>query len=137
MASGDQGQGRRNEGHDRNNGGANKPARGAEENVQQGLSQVNDRFREGYETAREEFGHRYRRAEGAIARNPGQSVLIGFGLGFGIGLAITAMLAHREEETWADRYLPDSLRDLPSQIQGIAAAFHEHLRKAAAEHAGP
>jgi len=50
------------------------------------------------------------------SRNPANSVLIGFGLGFGIGLAVTAMLTHREE-TWAERYLPDSLQDLPDRIR--------------------
>ena len=112
MASNNPGQGRRNnnEGHDRgNNGGAGQP-------TPQATQQVTDRFREGYDAAREELSHRYRRAEGTIARNPGNSVLIGFGLGFGIGLAVTAML-NQHEETWADRYLPDSLRDLPDTLR--------------------
>ena len=128
MAGGNQGQGRRgNEGPDRNaNGGAGsqqgQAPQGAAQRLQEGAQQAGDRFREGYDAAREELTHRYRRAEGAIARNPGNSLLMGFGLGFGIGLAITAMLTHRdEEETWADRYLPDSLR---------GSHLHEHLRSA-------
>ncbi len=129
MASGNQGQGRRNEGHDRQNGGVGRSA-GQESGqyLQEGLSEASDRFREGYETAREELAHRYRVAEGAMARHPGSSVLIGFGLGFGIGLAITAMLVHREEDSWANRYLPDSLRDLPEQIRN--SRIPEHLGKA-------
>jgi len=123
MAANNPGQSRRNntEGHDRSNNG------GAVQNVQQGAQQVSDRFREGYDAAREELAHRYRRAEGTIARNPGNSVLIGFGLGFGIGLAITAILTQREE-TWADRYLPDSIRDLPDSIR--KAKIGDALRNA-------
>jgi hypothetical protein len=116
MAAGNQGQGRRNEGNERNSGGAGQPSRESGQNPQQGVQQVTDRFREGYDQAREELAHRYRRAEGAIARNPGNSVLIGFGLGFGIGLAITALLTQREE-TWAERYLPESLQDLPDRVR--------------------
>lgn len=113
MAAGNQGQGRRNEGNDRNNVGGGQPGRAPQP---QGTKEVTDRFREGYDQAREELAHRYRRAEGTIARNPGNSVLIGFGLGFGIGLAITALLTQRDE-TWAERYLPDSLQDLPERIR--------------------
>jgi hypothetical protein len=117
MASGNQGQGRRNEGRDQGkNGGVGQSAHDVAQNVQQGLSRAGDRFQEGYEAALEELAHRYRRTEGTIARNPGGSVLLGFGLGFGIGLAITVLLTQRED-SWADRYLPDSLRDLPDQIQ--------------------
>lgn len=125
MPAGNQGQGRRNEGNDRNNGGAGQAAR----NLSEGVQQASDRFREGYETAREELAHRYRRAEGSIARNPGNSVLIGFGLGVGIGLALTAMLTHREE-TWADRYLPDSLRDLPDSLRSARENVRGAVRDA-------
>jgi hypothetical protein len=114
-----QGQGRRNEGQGRNNGGRGpNPAReggqsqGSGQNVRQGMEEVSNRVQEGYESAREEVSRRVRQAEGAVARNPAPSVLMGFGLGFGIGLALTVALTQREE-SWAERYLPDSLRNLP------------------------
>lgn len=133
MPTGNQGQGRRNDANDRNNSGAGQPGReqpgqAAGKGVAEGVHQAGDRFREGYEAARQELAHRYRGAEGSIARNPGNSVLIGFGLGVGVGLALTAMLTHREE-TWAERYLPDSLRDLPETIRN--ARVPESVRSAA------
>ncbi len=131
MPTGNQGQGRRSEANDRNNAGAGQAGREAAQaagkNLTEGVQQAGDRFREGYEAARQELAHQYRSAEGSIARNPGNSVLIGFGLGVGIGLALTAMLTHREE-TWADRYLPDSLRDLPDTIRN--ARVPEGVRSA-------
>jgi hypothetical protein len=77
---------------------------------------VGSRLREGYDASKEELARRYRRAEGTFARNPSSSVLIGFGIGFGVGLALTTILVGREE-TWAERYLPDSLRDLPENVR--------------------
>jgi len=122
MAAGNQSQGRRNEGgRTPANGGAGAakeqgqtPA-GLTQNVQEGVHQAADRLREGYGAAREEMGRRYRGAEGTIARNPAPAVLIGFGIGFGLGLALTAILAH-EEESWTDRYVPDSFRNLPDSF---------------------
>jgi len=116
MAGSNQGQGRRNNhsGSDRNN--ANPQGSSGQDTAEGTTQDVADRFREGYEQAREELAHRYRRAEGMMARNPGNSLLVGFGLGFGIGLAVTALLTHREE-TWAERYLPDSMQDLPDRLR--------------------
>jgi len=54
-----------------------------------------------------------------MARNPTQSVLIGFGIGFGLGLVLTTML-HRPEETWAERHLPDRLRNAPDSLHHLA-----------------
>jgi hypothetical protein len=99
------------------------------QNLQQGAEQAADRVREGYDTAREEFGRRYRHAEGAVARNPAPSLLIAFGLGFGLGLALTAVLTH-EEESWADRYLPDSMRNLPDSFYRMKRRGVERVREA-------
>jgi len=142
MPGGNQGQGRRNDGPDRNNANANSGAgqssrepQNTGQKLQDGLQQASDRVRQGYGAAREEMAHGYRRAEGAIARNPANSVLLGFGLGFGIGLALTAMLSHRDEESWADRYLPDSLRDLPETIRN--SRIPDQVRSAVRDaHAG-
>jgi hypothetical protein len=119
MAAENQGQRRRGEG--RNNGGAAQPQReprhdqGFVQGVQQRMEQVSDRLSEGSEAAWDDAAHRYRQAEGIVARHPSSSVLIGFGLGFGLGLALASTLFHREE-TWAERYLPDSLRELPDRV---------------------
>ncbi len=60
-----------------------------------------------------------RAAEGMMARNPASSVMIGFGVGFGLGLVLTTLLS-RPEETWADRYLPDRLRNAPDSLHHLA-----------------
>ena len=67
----------------------------------------------------------YRQAESLVSQHPGSSVLIGFGVGFGIGLAITALLTQREE-TWTERFLPDSLRKprLPESIKELPDSLH-------------
>lgn len=126
MATGNQGQGKRpGEGRDRNNGGAQRKEQPAPNPAPAGgVEAVTDRLREGYDSTREEMARRYRRAEGKIARNPTSAVLIGFGVGFGLGLALTAMLA-RDEETWADRYMPDSLRHLPESFQRMRRRMPE------------
>jgi len=87
--------------------------------IQEGAMHAGERFREGYDSAREEMAHRYRQAEGMVARNPTQSIMIGFGLGFGLGVVLATML-NRPEETWADRYLPDSLRHAPDSFHHLA-----------------
>jgi hypothetical protein len=84
--------------------------------IREGAEAVAGRFREGYDSAREGVARGYRRAEGTIARNPAPSVLLSFGLGFGLGVALVSLFG-REEETWADRYIPDRLRDLPDSLR--------------------
>lgn len=110
-----------------NSGSSNNPAAGAQQQaqaagqqIQQGAEQVTNRLREGYDSARESALHGYRKAEGTVARNPTQSLLIGFGVGFGLGLVLTSLLAKPEEETWAEKYLPESLQDLPSRYKKVA-----------------
>jgi hypothetical protein len=87
--------------------------------------QLTNRLREGYEAAWEDVAHRYRQAEGIIARNPSSAVLMGFGIGFGIGL-VAAFSMFRREESWAQRHLPDSWRELPDRLQ--KARFADSLR---------
>ncbi|GAC1447545.1 MAG: hypothetical protein NVSMB9_29830 [Isosphaeraceae bacterium] len=122
-----QGQGKKQEGqgpqgqHDRNNSGANAAKdtpQSVVQNVQHGAEQVGQRVQEGYGAVKKEATRRYRRAEGTIARNPSPSLLIGFGVGFGLGLALTSMLGHREE-TWTEKYMPDSLRNLPDSLRNV------------------
>jgi ElaB/YqjD/DUF883 family membrane-anchored ribosome-binding protein len=89
--------------------------------VQEGAQQVGERVRENYDYAREEAARRYRHAEGMMARNPTQSVMIAFGAGFGLGLVLTTLLS-RPEETWADRHIPDRYRD---RLRKTPDALHD------------
>jgi hypothetical protein len=123
MGTSNQGQGRRKEGREGNNAGperwGNEPVRA----MRSGVEQVSDRVRDGFESARDEMAREYRSAEGMIARNPASSVILGFGVGFGLGILLTTVLMPREE-TWAERYLPDSLRDfrMPDRYRMARAA---------------
>lgn len=98
--------------------GARDQAQAVGERLQEGAAAVGERVQEGYDSAREGLAHRYRQTEGMIARNPGQSVLVGFGVGFGLGVLLTVLLSRREE-TWYERYVPDSLRNVPDSLRGI------------------
>ena len=135
MPSGNQGQGKpkdqnRNDAGPRE-GGAREAIQNAGQRLQEGAEQVGHRLRENLGDLSEEAGRRYRQAEGTMARNPAPSVLIGFGVGFGIGLVLTTMLSEHHEETWADRHLPgplrhrlnDSLRHAPEHLHDLADAI--------------
>src|SRR5262245_32178511 len=113
MSSGNQGRGRRNEGPVR---GSREQAQGMSQRVREGVEQAGSQLQEGYDAVRDDLSRRYRRAEGTVARNPTSSVLISFGIGFGLGLVVTAILT-RPEPSWADRNMPDSLRKLPDAFQ--------------------
>jgi ElaB/YqjD/DUF883 family membrane-anchored ribosome-binding protein len=136
MASGNQnrpqGQGQ-GQGQGRHNGGSFENVREQAQNIGQRLQEradeMGDQLHQHADRAREQLAHGHRRVEGMVARNPASSVLVGFGIGFGIGLALTALLT-QSEETWADRYLPDSLRGLPRRFQDLADSgrdIAEHL----------
>jgi ElaB/YqjD/DUF883 family membrane-anchored ribosome-binding protein len=127
------------------NGGSAQGARDQFQNiaqqVQQGAEQVGTRVREGYDSARDEAIHGYRQAQGMVARNPAPSLLIGFGVGFGLGLVLCSMFTR--EETWAEKYLPESLQDVPdryrhlvSSLKSLPKTVHDHLPNAVARHLG-
>ena len=80
--------------------------------LQEGAAHVGERIHEGYDAAREGVAHGYRRVEGVITQHPGQSVLLGFGVGLGLGMLLTVMFTKRDPEPWYDRYVPDRLRHL-------------------------
>ncbi len=110
----------------RHNGGAREPVHNVGQRIQEGAEQLSHRVREGFDTTREEAARHYRRAEGMVGRNPMPSVMIGFGIGFGLGLVLTTLLSHPEEETWADRYLPDALRRrVPDALRRAPDRFHD------------
>jgi hypothetical protein len=74
--------------------------------------------------ARDEIGRQYHEAEDLVVRNPMPSVLIGFGVGFGLGVVLTALL-HRPEESWAERHLPESLRHAGDRLHQLAESVRD------------
>jgi ElaB/YqjD/DUF883 family membrane-anchored ribosome-binding protein len=106
-------------------GGATAQGGGGAADLRARAGEVSEVARERYDQARELVAHKYRRTEGMIARNPGTSVLLGFGLGVGAGLLLTALFA-REEETWYDRYVPERLRDVPERLGKLKIKEHAY-----------
>ena len=121
--------------------GAGDQLKNVGQQVKQGAEEVSNRLREGFDTAREGTLHGYRQAEGMIARNPNPSLLVGFGVGFGLGLVLCSMFTR--EETWAEKYLPESLQDAPDRYNRLVASLkslprsvHDHLPSSIAKHLG-
>jgi hypothetical protein len=132
------------------NGGQGKEPQGGGprwqpvQQVREGVEQAGTKLREGFETAREGMASGYRRAEGTIARNPGQSVLISFGIGFGLGIVLCQLIG-QEEESWTERnirkpmrnlHIPESVRNVPDQAHHLAEAIAGHLPHAIRRHFG-
>jgi hypothetical protein len=114
--------GRHNGGRMESNQGLRETFQQAAQRAQEGAEAAGQYAREGYESARDVVGRGYERAESMIAENPAQSLLVVFGLGFGLGLLLTVALTSREE-TWYERHVPDSLRDLPDRIADRVARY--------------
>jgi hypothetical protein len=74
------------------------------------------------EWGREQMAEGYRRAGEMVDQNPASSVLVAFGVGFGVGLVLTTLFS-RPEESWAERHMPDSLRRAPDSIQHLAESL--------------
>ena len=127
MDSGNQNPRRKNEGHGNNNGGSQQRASNLADRVKDAPESVSARLREGVSNLREELVDPYKRAGEVISRNPATSLFIGLGIGFGLGLVLSTTIGRREE-TWADRNLPDSLRDFPGHLQ--QSRFAQSLRSA-------
>ena len=53
----------------------------------------------------------------AVTERPYSSIMTGFGLGFGLGLIVTLLLARDEEESWFERHAPESIQNLPDRFQ--------------------
>lgn len=80
--------------------------------------------KEHYGNVREGAVQGYRQAEGAIARNPVPALLISFGVGFGLGIVLTSLLGAKEE-TWQDKYLPDSVKGLADRFKDVPDRLKE------------
>src|SRR5437016_578375 len=61
-----------------------------------------DQRPEGWESA-EDWGDSLREYEQVVAQYPLVALVTGFSVGFGLGILVTAALAHRREETWLQR----------------------------------
>jgi len=94
--------------------------------VKQGAAQAGERLREGYDSASDEMRRYARQAQGMVERNPLPSVMIGFGLGFGLGLVVTTLLGERE--TWAERHVPERLRRMPDTLQDSLTQLSDVVR---------
>lgn len=115
---------RKNQGPN-NGGSARNPIPGPVQRLREGVGEVGERMHEGYDAAREGVSRGYRRAEGMVARNPGTSVMVGFGVGVGVGVLLAMILTERERP-WYDRYVPEGLRHLPDRFRRIPEAVAEH-----------
>jgi hypothetical protein len=85
--------------------------------LSEGVEQVGETVREGYETVRGAVSSGYKRVHGLAASHPTPSVLIGFGLGLGLGILLTVAITQREEPSWRDWRLSDSLHHLQDKLR--------------------
>ena len=122
----------RDQGRHRNGGldpGTREAMQDAGQRLQAKGEELGRQVHEGAERVRDEMDRGYRRAETMMAMNPTTSVLIGFGLGFGLGLVVTAMLGERPRETWAERHLPDRLRRMPDSLHDSLEQLADSARR--------
>ena len=124
-----------------NSGNARQQNEDAGRDHQQATETVTDRLREGYDTAREGAMQGYRQAEGLVARNPGSSLLIGFGVGFGLGVVLTTLLSR--EQSWTERHLSGVFQDVPDRyhrlvdsLKSLPSTVHDHLPSSITKHLG-
>jgi hypothetical protein len=129
MGASNQGHGRRKDGREGNNAANERDASQPVEQLRAGAEMVGNRLREGFDSARESMVRGERSAEEMVASYPASSLLLSFGVGFGVGLLLTTVLTRREE-TWAERYLPDSLSHLriPEQMSRAAHQVPDSLQ---------
>jgi ElaB/YqjD/DUF883 family membrane-anchored ribosome-binding protein len=104
--------------------------RDAGQYASESLAGVGHRAKEDFDDARRSAARGYEQARDVVSHNPMPSVLVGFGLGFGVGMLLTVILNQREE-TWYDRYVPNRLRGLPNSLRHLGDSMREipdHLR---------
>jgi hypothetical protein len=61
-----------------------------------------------------------------VGRHPYTTVLTGFAIGFGFGLFVTLLLTRREE-SWFERYAPESIQDLPDRLRRVPEAVASYV----------
>ena len=79
-------------------------------------SATQGRFEQGVGRAQEA----YTRAHDLVEEHPGYSALVCFGIGLGVGAALTLLLRSEKPETkWYEDYLPDEgfARDVADQVR--------------------
>ncbi len=103
-------------------GQAQDAAKPMVDQVKQTAEQLAQRAKDNYGPAREAAFSSYRQAEGTIARNPTPAILIGFGVGFGVGVVLCSLFT-KKEETWSEKYLPESLQDLPDHYESLVSSL--------------
>lgn len=122
-------------------GQAKEAAKPVLDQAKASAEQLAQQAREHYGNISEGAMKGYRQAEGAVARNPAPAMLISFGVGFGLGVVICSLLAGKKEETWAEKYLPESLQDVPdqysslvSQLKGLPKTIQSQLPKSVSKY---
>lgn len=90
--------------------------------------EAGDRLQHGYQSAREFVSERGEQVGHAIGQHPASSALVSFGLGFGLGLMLTALLVDRRSDPWYSKYVPDSVRDATGKLSDL------RLRELISEH---
>ena len=120
-----------------------QPGGGSNPDIRQGVEMVGDRLREGYDSARDGVRRGYKSAERVVSHNPAPSLLVSFGVGFGLGLVACLAFAAREKDTWAERHLPDSLlhapdslRHLVEQARHLPDLLKQHVPASISRHLG-
>lgn len=90
------------------------------------MAQQNTRFAETsqatYEGGAGRVREAYHQTENLVKQNPGSSALLTFGIGVGLGLALTAMLMpSRRKASWYESHRPEWLdqKHLTDTIAGI------------------
>jgi hypothetical protein len=122
------------QGQNRQNGGMREKAG---QQIREGAENVSNRVQEGFESAREGVAHGYRRVEGTIARNPAPSILLSFGVGFGLGIVLCQLIG-QEKESWTERNLGrpfrqfqgnvrEGVKHVPDHVHHLAEAIAGHL----------
>jgi hypothetical protein len=99
----------------------------------QRITRFQDSAENMYEAAGSRMTEACESAEEMVRHNPTTSLLVTFGVGVGLGLAMTAlMMPSRRQTTWAERNLPDwitrerlasamsSLSHLPEKVSSQA-----------------
>ena len=127
----------------RSNKPAGQPGDASSQGIREGVEMVGDRLREGYDSARDGVRRGYRSAERLVSHNPAPSLLVTFGVGFGLGLVACLVFAGREKQTWAERHLPDSLlhapdslRHLVEQARHLPESLKQHVPASISRHLG-